>query len=448
MDQQTMDSIKTHTEIIIEECSTIQSINSRTFDIFEKLQTQSPNSRKLISNIYAQTNASNNQVTEVIEKYKYNGIIDIGGLEYSIKDLEKQIYTITAFIESAPSLSTNIISDTQEIIDRLTSSKERIINSIKKLHEPDTESKQKKAIETEKEKALKTIKDAERRTLSLIQKEIENIRQAESSAKSYSEENLARIYETRSEIEKNTEQLVSKFVNEVTRSTSRLQEEVSEANESLESKINQSQTDIESFFEKHEKELKRRSTEFSELVGKASHYAIAGEHIEAAKNEKETADKLRSYSIIIMLLIAAVITGSIIESWFISSSFQWETAIQRMLNIFILTVPAAYLARESTKHRQQQYAYHQTALDLKALDPFIGTMPKEEQDSIKKEFANKIFAAKEFSAVVADPYPINAHEILMALVSKMPKGQITQPQPQPQQSATPVQTAAANDQRS
>jgi len=448
MNQQSMDSIKTHTEIIIEECETIQSINPIIFDIFEKLQTQSSNSRKLISNIYAQTNASNNQVTEVIEKYKFNGIIDIGGLEYFIKDLEKQIYTITVFIESAPSLSTNIISDTQEIIDRLTSSKERIINSIKKLHEPDTESKQKKAIEIEieKEKVLKTIKDAERRTLSLIQKEIESIRQAESSAKSYSEENLARINETRSEVEKSTEQLVSKFVNEVTRSTSRLQEEVSEANESLESKINKSQSDIESFFEKHEEELKRRSTEFSELVGKASHYAIAGEHIEAAKNEKETADKLRSYSIIIMLLIAAVITGSIIESWFISSSFQWETAIQRMLNIFILTVPAAYLARESTKHRQQQYAYHQTALDLKALDPFIGTMPKEEQDSIKKEFANKIFAAKEFSAVVADPYPINAHEILMALVSKMPKGQITQPQPQ--QSATPVQTAAANDQRS
>lgn len=85
----------------------------------------------------------------------------------------------------------------------------------------------------------------------------------------------------------------------------------------------------------------------------------------------------------------------------------------------MLSIPAAYLARESAKHREKQYAHQQTSLDLKAIAPYIASLPQEEQHKIKIEIAGRIFAAKDFNKVDTDSYPININEIIMEIIKKL-----------------------------
>lgn len=61
----------------------------------------------------------------------------------------------------------------------------------------------------------------------------------------------------------------------------------------------------------------------------------------------------------------------------------------------------------------------QTSLDLKAIDPYLASLPIEEQHRIKSEMSNRLFATKNFSAVGADPYPINVQDVLVRLIDKL-----------------------------
>ena len=60
----------------------------------------------------------------------------------------------------------------------------------------------------------------------------------------------------------------------------------------------------------------------------------------------------------------------------------------------------------------------QTSLDLKAINPYIASLPEEEQHKIKSEIAQRIFAPKDFQSISNESYPINSQEVIMALISK------------------------------
>ena len=117
-----------------------------------------------------------------------------------------------------------------------------------------------------------------------------------------------------------------------------------------------------------------------------------------------------------MALIVGIAGYSFIES--MHQSFDLSNSLLRLGLVFLLSVPAAYLARESTKHRQQQYTHLQTSLDLKAINPYIASLPDEEQHKIKSEIAQRIFAPKDFQSISNESYPINSQEVIMALISK------------------------------
>lgn len=118
-----------------------------------------------------------------------------------------------------------------------------------------------------------------------------------------------------------------------------------------------------------------------------------------------------------MALIVLVVGYSFWETT--NSDFNWQNSIFRIVLAFMLSAPAAYLARESAKHREQQYAHQQTSLDLKAIEPYIASLPEDEQHKIKIEIAGRLFGAKDLSKVSVDPYPANTHEIAMEIIKKL-----------------------------
>ena len=163
--------------------------------------------------------------------------------------------------------------------------------------------------------------------------------------------------------------------------------------------------------------LREKEAEIAELVGFASGKVIAGSYENSAATEKKMADYLRLGSLFFMLVIITFVGYSFFETT--TASFKWETSAFRLIFAIFLSIPAAYLARESTKHRQQQYSHLQTSLDLKAITPYIASLPPADQHKLKSEIANRLFAAKNFDQLGKDSYPINTHEILVTLLNKL-----------------------------
>ncbi|BAN54206.1 MULTISPECIES: hypothetical protein [Pseudomonas] len=168
--------------------------------------------------------------------------------------------------------------------------------------------------------------------------------------------------------------------------------------------------------------LDEKKAQIDELVGHASAQVVAGDYAKSSEVEKRMADMLRWGSIACMAFVVAILGVTAFKS--LDAEIHWENFVIRITLALLLSVPAAYLARESAKHREQQYQHLQTSLDLKAITPFLASLPPEEQHKIKIDIASKIFAGRDFSRVGADPFPINAHELVMEIIKKLelPKG--------------------------
>ncbi|WP_162925721.1 hypothetical protein [Isoalcanivorax indicus] len=174
---------------------------------------------------------------------------------------------------------------------------------------------------------------------------------------------------------------------------------------------------VDSLYSSAKEELEKKQKGVDDLLGTISASVIAGDYDTSATSEKKMADWLRAGSLGCMVVIAVVVGFSLYETT--TEGFKWENSLFRLIFTILLSVPAAYLARESAKHRQQQYAHLQTSLDLKAITPYLASLPMEEQHRLKSEIANRLFAPKSYSSNASDAYPVNTQEILMRLLDKL-----------------------------
>lgn len=224
-------------------------------------------------------------------------------------------------------------------------------------------------------------------------------------------------------VKNNLKRLASNHLEHDKRIKKLLSESESSAN-NLSSRIEKIERDakveidkISSLYKESLIELDSKKQQIDELLGHAAGRAIAGDFENSSAEEKEMADLLRNASLACMAIIFIVVCCSFLETT--NTEFRWQTSTFRIVLAIILSVPAAYLARESAKHREQQYSHLQTSLDLKAITPYIASLPIDEQHKIKIKIASRLFAAKDYSRVGADPYPVNVHEILMELIKKL-----------------------------
>lgn len=160
--------------------------------------------------------------------------------------------------------------------------------------------------------------------------------------------------------------------------------------------------------------IDKRIAELDELLGLQGKKVLAGRFEKDANNEEKDANLFRKGAIAVMVLAISVITLSYYE--LAQFDLNPSGAAIRIIFSLILSVPAAYLARESSKHRQRQYWLRQTALEIGAIDPYIATLPAEAQHKIKEETATKLFTPKPQEGFDKDSYPVNAQELLIKMI--------------------------------
>ncbi|WP_312531326.1 hypothetical protein [Comamonas sp.] len=163
--------------------------------------------------------------------------------------------------------------------------------------------------------------------------------------------------------------------------------------------------------------LKDRLIEFdgyreqaTKLLSEMAAEALAGGHIESAKEEEVAANLYRKWALWAMIAGLCVIGAMLL--FFKSEQFTWPGLVNRAMVSVLFVIPTAYLARESAKHRAQAIELRRASLDFAALEPFLKGLEGEEGLKVRAELARRAFFAGN-AVDASSSYGIDPQAIIM-----------------------------------
>lgn len=136
------------------------------------------------------------------------------------------------------------------------------------------------------------------------------------------------------------------------------------------------------------------------VFGVVQNTVQAGAHKEYADEERKTANLFRYGTIVLMLLaVAVLIVPEILrysnEDHTVKEfllSIDWSTLLRRLPISAVIFAPAFYFARESSKHRQNEFQNRRRELTLRTIDPYLALIKDEgRKDDLKGQIAQNIF---------------------------------------------------------
>lgn len=140
-------------------------------------------------------------------------------------------------------------------------------------------------------------------------------------------------------------------------------------------------------------DLLKRDAE--EVFGVIQNTVQAGAHKLYADEEKISANRYRGLALFLMMIAVSVIVVpeiyTIFKSVNLENFFDVEKLLKRIPISLILFVPAFYLARESNKHRQNEFNNRRQEMVLRTIDPYLSLLGNEKREEIKGIVAKNIF---------------------------------------------------------
>jgi len=121
----------------------------------------------------------------------------------------------------------------------------------------------------------------------------------------------------------------------------------------------------------------------------------AGAYSSYANEEKKMANRLRWSAIALMVLgVSVLVVPEIIKmvNSMETYALDWKVTLGRIPFSLILFVPAFYLARESSKHRNTEVINRRRELILATIDPYLALLDEEQAKTIKEDIAKGIFS--------------------------------------------------------
>lgn len=173
---------------------------------------------------------------------------------------------------------------------------------------------------------------------------------------------------------------------------------------------------IKNLFDVNKYSILKKQEDIDKLFGIASGTALAGGYARRSATEENTANWLRYSSLAVMTVIIVLFAWSIYDTTL--DKIDWKILLFKFVVSILLSVPATYLARESTKHRNEHQYYLSKALDINAIDTYIASLPDKEKHVLKSKIALRLFAARREPSQESTDLPINAHEIILKLIDK------------------------------
>lgn len=137
------------------------------------------------------------------------------------------------------------------------------------------------------------------------------------------------------------------------------------------------------------KNLQTKLAEAKELVNIVGNVGVTGNYQKIANQHKESANFFRWVALSFMIVMSGLLIFSIIE--LSSIDFNLYKSLVRILAAAVLTYPAVYASRESTRHRNLETKNRNLELELASIGPFIELLPEAKKETIKEELVKKYF---------------------------------------------------------
>lgn len=138
------------------------------------------------------------------------------------------------------------------------------------------------------------------------------------------------------------------------------------------------------------KSLQAKLEEAQKIVNIVGNVGVTGNYQKIAEQNKKTADFFRWVALGFMAVMSVLLIWSLIE---ISRNgeFNLYKSLVRILMAAVLTYPAVYASRESSKHRKLETQNRSLELELASIGPFIELLPEDKKQKIKEDLASKYF---------------------------------------------------------
>ncbi|MCV4289684.1 hypothetical protein OH708_17330 [Pseudomonas capsici] len=159
-------------------------------------------------------------------------------------------------------------------------------------------------------------------------------------------------------------------------------------------------------------------TQINDLLGQNASKVLLIDYANTAEKEGKSADTMRYLSLACMVASGVIVCIALYQT--LSGEFDWRLLLLKAFAAIALSVPAAYLARESSRHRAQEHSNRRISMDLKAMTPYLASLPSEEQNKIKSEVASRVFGMQLNGAGDSSDYPINIQELVKLIIEKIP----------------------------
>ncbi|WP_231291054.1 hypothetical protein, partial [Thioalkalivibrio sp. ALE6] len=135
--------------------------------------------------------------------------------------------------------------------------------------------------------------------------------------------------------------------------------------------------------------LSEKKSEAERIVSLIGNIGLTGNFKGAASREKKSADRLRIIALACFLGMVVVVLATLFVS--VENGFDPWLALFRLGAALSLIVPAAYAARESSRHRTRENKNRQAELELASIDAYLETLPEDKRMEIKADLTGKFF---------------------------------------------------------
>lgn len=196
-------------------------------------------------------------------------------------------------------------------------------------------------------------------------------------------QNVLTKYNTDFEAEK------TKFNNNFDADRKSFKEQIESDKENYQKEFEEQKTDLENQTNQIIEQLQSKLDEAKKIVNIVGNVGVTGNYQNIANYHKRSANMFRWIGFTIMMIMSGLLIWTIID--LSNESFDLYKSIVRIIATSILTYPAIYASKESSKHRTLETKNRNLELELASLGPFIELLPEDKKNIIKEELVHKYF---------------------------------------------------------
>lgn len=140
-------------------------------------------------------------------------------------------------------------------------------------------------------------------------------------------------------------------------------------------------------------EIDRKRSDAVDLVQVIGNVGVTGNYKMEANAERRSANIFRWIALGAMALIVVGIGATLWAA--LKADATWQQVLLRLGITIALSIPAAYTARESERHRQLERRYRRLELELSSIDAYLVKIPEETRNALKIKLAERFFGQNE-----------------------------------------------------